>query len=54
MNLIFFAGIEIGFLASTWGLPPWPCLGRLLGSSTWGLHPLAFGLPLSLALGLPL
>ena len=28
----FLAGVEIGFLASTWGLPPWPGLGRLLGS----------------------
>ena len=37
----FLAGVEIGFLASTWGLPPWPGLGRLLGSSTWSLPPLA-------------
>ena len=49
----FLAGVEIGFLASTWGLPPWPGLGRLLESSTWGLPPLAWGLPPSLALGLP-
>ena len=41
----FLAGMEIGFLASTWGLPPWPGLGRLLESSTWGLPPLAWGLP---------
>ena len=41
----FLAGVEIGFLASTWGLPPWPGLGRLLESSTWGLPPLAWGLP---------
>ena len=43
MNLtIFGRGVEIGFLASTWGLPPWPGLGRLLESSTWGLPPLIF------------
>ena len=48
----FLAGVKIGILASTWGLPPWPGLGRLLESSTWGLPPLAGGLP-SLALGLP-
>ena len=41
----FLAGVETGFLASTWGLPPWPGLGRLLESSTWGLPPLAWGLP---------
>ena len=42
---LFLAGVEIGFLASTWGLPPWSRLGRLLQSSTWGLPPLAWGLP---------
>ena len=35
----FLAGVEIGILASTWGLPPWPGLGGLLESSTWGLPP---------------
>ena len=30
----FLADVEIGFLASTWGLPPWPGFGRLLESST--------------------
>ena len=55
MNLTFFwAGVEIGFLASTWGLPPWPRLGRLLESSTWGLPPWPGVYPPSLALGLPL
>ena len=41
----FLAGVEIGFLVSTWGLPPWSYLGGLLESSTWGLPPLAAGLP---------
>ena len=49
----FLAGVEIGFLASTWGLHPWPGLGRLLESSTWGLPPLpCFGFTLLIGLSL--
>ena len=49
----FLAGVEIEFLDSTWGLPPWPGLGRLLASSTWGLPPWPGVYRPSLALGLP-
>ena len=49
----FLTGVQIEFLASTWGLSPWPSLGRLLASSTWDLPPWCGVYRPSLALGLP-
>ena len=41
----FLAGVEIGFLASTWGLSPlaWPW--QITGVIYLGFTPLAWGLP---------